>query len=99
ASHTSWPVSVARAGEAPQPGAVLVAGTNDHLILQAGGTLAYTPEPVSASYRPSVDVFFASLRKHWKGRIVAALLTGMGRDGAVGLKALRSAGAYTVAQA
>jgi len=45
-----------------------------------------------------VDVFFKSLAKNWSGRAVGVLLTGMGRDGAEGLKALREAGHYTIAQ-
>jgi two-component system response regulator WspF len=45
-----------------------------------------------------VDVFFQSVAKHWIYPVTAILLTGMGRDGAHGLLALRGAGAYTIAQ-
>jgi two-component system response regulator WspF len=45
-----------------------------------------------------VDVFFQSVTRHWAGEAVGVLLTGMGRDGAVGLKALRNQGRYTIAQ-
>ena len=89
---------VARAGEAPIPGKVLLAGTNDHLTLLAGGALAYTPHPRDYVYRPSVDVFFESVAQHWTGEAVGVLLTGMGRDGAIGLKALRNQGRHTIAQ-
>src|SRR5262249_61531609 len=61
-------------------------------------TFPYTEAPKALSYRPSVDVFFASLASHWPRPGVAALLTGMGRDGADGLLALRRAGWLTVAQ-
>jgi two-component system response regulator WspF len=91
-------VRVATEGDHPQPGAVLIAASNDHLVFVDSQTLRYTPEPLSCHYRPSVDVFFESVRKHWRGDIVAALLTGMGKDGAKGLKALRDAGAATIAQ-
>jgi two-component system chemotaxis response regulator CheB/two-component system response regulator WspF len=49
-------------------------------------------------YRPSVDVFFQSVSQRWQGRVVGVLLTGMGSDGAVGLKTLRDKGHYTIAQ-
>jgi len=92
------PVRVAREGERPALGTVLLAGTNDHLTLLAGGLLSYTPRPREYVYRPSVDVFFQSITRHWAGEAVGVLLTGMGRDGAVGLKALRNQGRYTIAQ-
>ena len=92
------PVRVAREGERPAAGVVLLAGTNDHLTLLAGAQLGYTPHPREYVYRPSVDVFFQSVTRHWAGEAVGVLLTGMGRDGAVGLKALRNQGRYTIAQ-
>jgi two-component system response regulator WspF len=92
------PVRVAQDGEHPLPGVVLVAGTNDHLALTAMGRLTYSPEPAAYPYRPSVDVFFQSVRQHWPWHAVGVLLTGMGRDGAVGLKALRDKGWHTIAQ-
>ena len=92
------PVRVALEGERPAAGVVLLAGTNDHLTLLAGGQLGYTPHPREYVYRPSVDVFFQSITRYWPGDVVGVLLTGMGRDGAVGLKALRNQGRYTIAQ-
>ena len=58
----------------------------------------YTPEPRDYAYRPSVDVFFQSVSRLWPAQAVGVLLTGMGRDGAVGLKALRNQGHHTIAQ-
>jgi two-component system response regulator WspF len=92
------PVRVAQEGERPTAGSVLLAGTNDHLILNAHARLGYTREPSNFVYRPSVDVFFHSIREHWPFEAVGVLLTGMGRDGAVGLKALRDRGTHTIAQ-
>jgi two-component system, chemotaxis family, response regulator WspF len=96
--HSALSVRVAVAGERPQPGVVLLAGTNDHLSMRLNGSLVYTPEPVEAPYRPSVDVFFKSVVRHWHGLAIGVLLTGMGRDGAQGLKAMRDKGYYTIAQ-
>jgi two-component system response regulator WspF len=77
---------------------VLVAGGNDHLIFKAGARLGYTPEPRDKIYRPSIDVFFDSVCRLWRGAAIGVLLTGMGRDGAQGLQSLRGRGHHTIAQ-
>ncbi|MDQ3038578.1 MAG: chemotaxis response regulator protein-glutamate methylesterase [Pseudomonadota bacterium] len=92
------PVRLAKPGDIPAPGTVLLAGTNEHLVLNADGYLDYTCEPVDQSYRPSVDVFFESVNRAWTGQAIGVLLTGMGRDGAAGLKAMRQKGHHTIAQ-
>ncbi len=96
--HTALRVRVAREGDAPQPGAALIAGGERHLVLSNRGRLGYLLEPTDCSYRPSIDVFFKSLDRHWPGELVGVLLTGMGRDGAEGLRLLRHHGRYTIAQ-
>lgn len=85
-------------GMAPTAGEVLLACTNDHLALGTDRRLHYVAEPADLPYRPSADVFFASLCGAWPSGGAAALLTGMGRDGAEGLLALRRAGWRTFAQ-
>jgi two-component system response regulator WspF len=77
---------------------VLIAGTNDHLVLTRARTLEYQPEPHQIFFRPSVDVFFESVAAHWPQAGTAVVLTGMGRDGAAGLLALRRKGWHTIAQ-
>lgn len=91
-------VRLAREGEPPQAGQVLLAGTNHHIRLLKNGQLAYTAEPVNEIYRPSIDVFFESVARHWNAPGVGVLLTGMGRDGAQGLKMMRQQGFLTLAQ-
>jgi two-component system, chemotaxis family, protein-glutamate methylesterase/glutaminase len=76
---------------------VLMAAPGRHLIVQ-DGRLALSNAPERHSCRPSIDVLFESLSLSMGPRSAAALLTGMGRDGASGLLALRSAGGLTVAQ-
>lgn len=98
ASQAPIPVRVARHGEPPQAGCVLLAGTNNHIRLQRGGELIYCAEPCGHIYRPSIDVFFDSVVEHWNGTAVGVLLTGMGRDGAEGLKRMRERGFLTLAQ-
>jgi two-component system response regulator WspF len=91
-------VRVARDGDKPQPNTALIAGTNDHLLFVNPHSLGYNPEPRDCFYRPSIDVFFQSVVRHWKGKAAGILLTGMGRDGAKGLRAMREAGSFTIAQ-
>jgi two-component system response regulator WspF len=97
-SSSGLTVRLALDGEPPQPGEVLLAGTNHHIRLLKNGTLAYTAEPVNEIYRPSIDVFFESVASYWNGDAVGVLLTGMGRDGAQGLKLMRQRGFLTLAQ-
>jgi two-component system response regulator WspF len=96
--HTELPVRLALEGEEPPLGEVLIAGTRDHMVLGGSGRLGYTPRPRDYPYCPSVDVFFESVAKNWRGDVAGVLLTGMGRDGAKGLKTLRNCGHYTIAQ-
>jgi chemotaxis response regulator CheB len=92
------PVRVAKEGDRPAAGTALLAATNDHLVFKTSSRLGYSGEPRELSYRPSVDVFFDSLSELWPGDAVGVLLTGMGRDGAQGLKKMRNKGHYTIAQ-
>ena len=97
-SESNIPVRLAREGEVLQPASVLLAGTNNHLYLAPEGRLVYRREPVDQVYRPSIDVFFESVATHWRGEAIGVLLTGMGRDGARGLKLMRERGFHTIAQ-
>lgn len=97
-SHSRLRVRLAEEGDSPQPGTLLMAGRDKHLVFTNPGRLGYTGLPAESSYFPSVDVFFRSAQKHCRGEGVAMLLTGMGRDGAAGLKVLRDHGFHTIAQ-
>ena len=57
-----------------------------------------TQDELASGHRPSVDVLFESVARQVGGMAVGAILTGMGRDGARGLKMMREAGSYTVGQ-
>jgi two-component system chemotaxis response regulator CheB len=76
---------------------VLMAPPGRHLIA-VGGHLKLDDGPERHSCRPSIDVLFESLARAAGPRCAAALLTGMGRDGAAGLLELHRAGGVTVAQ-
>lgn len=96
--QSAIPVRLAMEGDRIESGRVLIAGTNNHLYIKSDQTLGYKVEPAANPYRPSVDVFFESMLTNWSGRSIAALLTGMGRDGAAGLLKLRNNGVFTIAQ-
>jgi two-component system chemotaxis response regulator CheB len=95
-----FPVAFARDGEPwPAPGTcrVVLAPPDEHLLVR-DGRLRLTLEPERHSCRPSVDVLFESIARELGPRAAACLLTGMGRDGAEGLLAVRQAGGVTMAQ-
>jgi two-component system response regulator WspF len=96
--QTGHSVRVATEGEAASNGTILLAAGPGHLTLTATGTIHYTSAPSNHPYTPSVDVFFESAGRCWNGDVVGVLLTGMGKDGAVGLKMLRDKGHFTIAQ-
>jgi two-component system, chemotaxis family, response regulator WspF len=96
--QSPFPVGIAMQGDHLTPGKVLLADSNKHLIFTGRRRLGYTPHPEDSHFHPSIDVLFESAAKLCGPGVVAVLLTGMGRDGARGLKALRDTGATTIAQ-
>jgi two-component system chemotaxis response regulator CheB len=102
AQVTGFDAREARDGDALGPGKVLIAPGDRHLVVTPapGGGLAarLDPGPPVSGHKPSVDVMFRSVAEVAGKRAVGVLLTGMGRDGADGLLALRQAGAVTAAE-
>ncbi len=94
-------VKEAADGDAVRPGLALIARGNAHMLLRhhAGQLQVQVKDgPMVHHQRPSIEVLFQSMTRCLGVRVVAALLTGMGSDGAQGLLALREHGAYTIAQ-
>lgn len=79
-----------------EPGRVLIAPAHAHLQLTRGLASQLAAEP--GALTPSVDVLFESAAAAYGGRVAALLLTGMGEDGARGLRCLRELGAATATQ-
>lgn len=98
--QSSLKVGCARHGE-PLPqageGRVVLAPPGTHLVL-TGGRLHLLNTAERHSCRPSVDVLFESVARDAGPHSIACLLTGMGKDGAEGLLAIRRAGGHTIAQ-
>ena len=93
------PLKVVRAanGVVPAPGHVYVAAEELHLTLQRGRLVLVDSPPVS-SQKPSATVLFESMAASLGESALGIVLTGMGDDGARGLKAIRDAGGYTIGE-
>jgi two-component system chemotaxis response regulator CheB len=97
AESVALPVSLAAEGSALQPGQVLVAPDRYDLLVRGDGTLHLSGLPLLLQ-RPAIDIAMQSLAAFYGPAAIGVLLTGMGRDGARGLQAIRRAGGYTIAQ-
>ena len=97
AQESHLDVREARDREALAPGRVLLAPTGRHLLVAAGVARLSDAPPVD-TFRPSVTPLFLSAAEHYAARACGVILTGMGRDGADGMRALKDAGAVTLAQ-
>ncbi len=101
-SASAATVTEAEDGSVLEPGKVFLApGGDRHMtVVRSGGVLRcrLTPGPPTSGHCPSVDVLFDSVAAAVGKKAVGAILTGMGRDGAQGLLAMRKAGARTLGQ-
>lgn len=94
-------VKEAENGDKLYPGRVLVAPGNKHMLLKSVGKEYFVEVkegPLVNRHRPSVDVLFRSAARYAGHNAIGVLLTGMGNDGASGLKELQESGAHTIAQ-
>ncbi|MDB5104616.1 MAG: chemotaxis response regulator protein-glutamate methylesterase [Fibrobacteres bacterium] len=94
-------VKEAEDGDTVAPGRVLIAPGNYHMLLTRSGAVyrvSVKSGPLVSRHRPSVDVLFKSVARYAGSNAVGVIMTGMGNDGAAGLKEMRDAGAETVAQ-
>jgi two-component system chemotaxis response regulator CheB len=94
-------VKEAEQGEPLERGCAYVASGDRHFAIARGavGWIAHLSDTAPVNrHRPSVDVLFMAAARIAGAHAIGVILTGMGGDGAVGLRALRAAGAYTIAQ-
>ena len=101
--NTTFPLEVKEAeeGDSVLQGRVLIAPGNRHLMLQRSGAryrVRIKDGPFVSRHRPSVDVLFRTGARYAGSNAVGVLLTGMGDDGAQGLKEMHDAGAFCIAQ-
>ena len=94
-------VKEAEQGDVLRPGLVLIAPGGRHLQIQRRGFQFYArivDGPPVSRHRPSVDVLFRSVAKFAGDKTLAVIMTGMGDDGASGMKEMHDKGAHTLAQ-
>lgn len=91
-------VKVAEDGEPVRPGAALVAPEGSHMLVQSEGRIKLSRGLPVGGHRPSIDVLFRSVASAYGRSAIGVLLTGMGRDGAEGLKAIKEMGGVTLVQ-
>ncbi|CAG9000374.1 MAG: Protein-glutamate methylesterase/protein-glutamine glutaminase [Candidatus Celerinatantimonas neptuna] len=94
-------VKEASNGDTLLPGHALIAPGNHHMLVKRSGARYYVEikdGPLVSRHRPSVDVLFRSAARYVGPNAVATILTGMGDDGANGMKELRDAGGWTCGQ-
>ncbi len=96
--QTPLTVRLARAGDELEAGQVLIAPDDQHLTLNSLGQVALNQEPPLHGVRPSADYLFQSTARVFGATAIGVILTGMGSDGAEGLRQLRATGAHTIAQ-
>lgn len=95
------PVHEAVHGEAVEPGRVYLAPGGRHMTLTSsasGHAIALSDGPAVHGVRPAADPLFLSVAERFGAQAVGVVLTGMGRDGSAGLKAIRRAGGGAVVQ-
>jgi two-component system chemotaxis response regulator CheB len=85
-------------GDRPEAGLALVAPGDRHLDLMPDGTVRTNDDPEVNGVRPSVDVTMRSAAAVFGRRAVGVVMTGMGRDGAEGMRAIKQAGGATLVQ-
>jgi two-component system chemotaxis response regulator CheB len=96
--RTRLRVKRAEEGEVPKPGVVYTAPAGRHLEVGTSGQLQVWRANRVRFVRPSADLLFESLARTHGGRSVAVVLTGMGDDGARGVRAIRRAAGFVIAQ-
>jgi two-component system chemotaxis response regulator CheB len=94
-------VREAKDGAPITPGVALLSPANVHMTVSRvhnGLIVHLSPEPAQALYKPSADVLFRSVADCCAAQTCAVILTGMGNDGALGMRDVREQGGWTIAQ-
>lgn len=94
-------VKEASDGDSVVPGKALIAPGNYHMLLRRSGAIYYVQVksgPLVSRHRPSVDVLFKSVARYAGRNAIGVIMTGMGADGADGMKEMHDAGAETIAE-
>jgi two-component system, chemotaxis family, protein-glutamate methylesterase/glutaminase len=85
-------------GDMLKPGIAFIAPPNHHLLVNAGGVISLTQTELVHFVRPSADLLFESAAASYRERAIAVVLSGSGRDGAMGVKAIKKMGGTVIVQ-
>jgi two-component system chemotaxis response regulator CheB len=96
--RTVLDVRQAQDGDTLETGVVYIAPPDHHLLVNRNGTLSLSHSELVHFVRPSADLLFESVAASYKNRAIAVVLTGAGRDGAMGIEAVKKMGGTTIAQ-
>ena len=88
----------ARNGERVQPGYVYVAPPDRHLLINGDRTMSLTQTELVHFVRPSADLLFESVAAAFRDRAIGVVLTGTGKDGSMGISAIKKMGGTVIAQ-
>ncbi len=91
-------VKEAEAGEIIVPGQIYVCPGTHHMRISATGRIVLDDGPRISGYRPCADLLFESAAAYSGPNTIGVVLTGMGNDGSKGVKAIKAAGGFTIAQ-
>jgi two-component system chemotaxis response regulator CheB len=91
-------VKIGEDSEEIRPGVAYIAPDNFHMKVEEGGKISLSNEPPNGGHKPSGNVLLESVAKSYGKGSVGAILTGMGRDGAMGIKAIKQSQGKTIAQ-
>lgn len=98
ARSTPLKVAAAREGDTLLPGHVYVAPPGRHLVVHQDGTLSLSDAAPVQFSRPAADKLFSSMALAFEDQVIAVVLTGMGTDGADGVREIRRLGGVTIVQ-
>jgi two-component system chemotaxis response regulator CheB len=96
--ETGHRVTCAQSGDRLVKGDVFLAPSERHLVVEPSGALTLDDSAPVGGFKPSCDVLLTSVARAFGARAIGVVLTGMGRDGADGLRELRARGGHTIAQ-
>ncbi|PSB33211.1 chemotaxis protein CheB [Chlorogloea sp. CCALA 695] len=95
-SGTSFNVKLAASGDILRPGTVYIAPKSHHILVNPDGSLALLPSKLVHFAKPSADLLFESVAGSFREKVIALILNPTGKDGIMGLRAIRETGGYAI---
>jgi len=96
--RTALKVRQAEEGDQLAPATVYIAPPDRHLLVTPDGTVSLSQSELVHFLRPSADLLFESVAASYRDRAIAVVLTGTGRDGAMGVQAIKKMGGTVIVQ-